>query len=566
MEMAIAVGTTASTGFGSVDLTVVAIYLIGIMVVGILAGYRKNISSEQFFLAGKSLRWPMIGAALFAANISTIHLVGLAGSGYKGGLVWGNYEWMASFCLILMGLVFAPFYFRSRLETLPEYLERRFSPGCRTIMALISILSALLVHIGISLYAGAKVFEEFFNIDPVYSIIIISVITATYTIIGGLRAIVVTDTIQAVVLLAGAGLLTLLGLSALPAHGVGTLEQFKAAIKPGQLDMVQPLRDSAGRLNGLSWFSVVFGYPILGIWYWCSDQTIVQKVLGARSERDAQNGAIFAGYLKVLPVFVMVLPGVLAYVLFRDKIGDDNDATLLIMIEELMPTGLKGLMAAGLLAALMSTIEAALNSVATLTAEDIVKRLRPQMPDRSLVWVGRLTAAVVIVLAMFWSTQVGGKFDSIFVAVAKIPMIFAPAITCVFLWGIFWRRGTWQAAMSTLVFGILMGTVYFLIDLPVRWVVGLFVEDADKMIVTEIWGIPFMQAGWWLFCFCSVMFVAVSLCTPRPALEKLENLCWGSGSGSSGSIRKIAGAGDPRITASALFVLMILLYCLSVWL
>lgn len=561
MEMGVIIGTTANTGFGSFDLTIVAVYLIGIMVVGILAGYRKNISSEQFFLAGKSLRWPMIGAALFTANISTIHLVGLAGSGYKGGLVWGNYEWMASFCLIVMGLVFAPFYFRSRLETLPEYLERRFSPGCRTMMALISILSALLIHIGISLYAGAKVFEEFFNIEPVYSIIIISVITATYTIIGGLKAIVVTDAIQAVILLLGASLLTLLALFALPAHGVETFEQFKAVIRPGQLDMVQPLRDSAGRLNELSWFSVVFGYPILGIWYWCSDQTIVQKVLGARSEHDAQNGAVFAGYLKILPVFVMVLPGVLGYVLFADKIGSDNDSTLLVMVKELLPSGLKGLMAAGLLAALMSTIEASLNSVATLTAEDIIKRLWPQMQDRSLVWLGRLTAGVVIVLAMFWSTKVGGKFDSIFLAVAKTPMIFAPAITCVFLWGIFWRRGTWQAALSTLVLGILMGTVYFLIDLPVRWVVGLFVEDANKTIVTEIWGIPFMQAGWWLFCLCSVVFVAVSLCTPKPAQEKLENLCWDTAF-RAGALRKLSGITDARIMASALFVLIILLYCL----
>jgi len=160
-------------------------------------------------------------------------------------------------------------------------------------------------------------------------------------------------------------------------------------------------------------------------------------------------------------------------------------------------------------------IGAALNSVATLTAEDIVKRVRPQMPDRSLVWVGRLTAAVVILLAMFWSTRVGGKFDSIFIAVAKIPMIFAPAITCVFLWDIFWRRGTWQAAMSTLVFGILMGTAYFVIDLPVKWVVGLFVEDVDTMIVTEIWGIPFMQAGWWLFCLCSVSCSWPSVCVRR---------------------------------------------------
>ena len=535
-----------------IDLIIIVTYLIGIMVIGIWAGYRKKTSSTQFFLAGRSLRWPIIGAALFTANISTIHLVGLAADGYRIGLVVGNFEWMASFCLIILGLVFVPFYFRNKLNTLPEYLEKRYSPASRTVMAFIAILGALLIHIGISLYAGAKVLEHFFGMNMYISIIGIATITAIYTIIGGLKAVVVTDAIQAVLLLLGAAVLTIAAIFALPACGIESLAQFKEAIRPAQTNMLHPIHNAQGQLNEYSWISVLLGYPILGIWYWCTDQTIVQKILGAKTERDGQNGAIFAGFLKILPVFLMVLPGVLGYVLFKDQIGADNNKTLLVLMEELLPVGLRGLMAAGLLAALMSTIEAALNSTATVTAEDIVKRLRPQTKDRTLVLVGRVTACVVILLAMAWSTQ-GGRFKSIFVAINKIPMIFAPAITCVFIWGVFWRRGTKQAALTTLIAGFIAGAIYFIIDMPAFGDVQ-YVTDPVKGL-----GIPFMQVGWWLFCFCSVVYVIVSLLTPKPAPEQLENLCW------EHPLRailsgKFKGITDPRFFAGLLFVIMIILY------
>ena len=207
----------------TIDTIIVIAYLIGIMAVGILAGYRKHTSSDQFFLAGRSLRWPIIGTGLFCANISTIHLVGLASSGYKDGLVIGNFEWMAAFCLILLGIVFAPFYFRSKISTLPEYVEKRYGSGARTFLAGIFIMSALLVHIGISLYAGAIVLEEFFGIPYVVSIIGISVITAIYTILGGLKAVMITDAIQAVLLLTGAAILTFAGIQIAAERGRGVL-------------------------------------------------------------------------------------------------------------------------------------------------------------------------------------------------------------------------------------------------------------------------------------------------------------------------------------------------------
>jgi len=535
----------------TLDLVIIVCYLLGIMGIGIWAGYKKGASSEEFFLAGKSLRWPIIGAALFTANISTIHLVGLAADGYRIGLVVGNFEWMAAFTLIILGLVFAPFYLRNRLRTLPEYLEKRYSPITRTFMAFIAILGALLIHIGISLYAGAKVMEHFFGINMYVSIVVIALIAATYTIIGGLKAVVVTDSIQAVLLLLGAAVLTVVSITHLPDVGIHSLTELKAAVKPEQMNMIHGLKDASGFLNEYSWLTVIFGYFVLGIWYWCTDQTIVQKVLGARSEKDGQKGAIFAGFLKIIPVFLMVFPGIVGYLLFKEQITEPND-TLLVMMKNLLPTGLRGLMAAGLLAALMSTIEAALNSTATVTAEDIVKRLRPRTKDRTLVLVGRITAAVVILLAMVWSTQ-GGRFTSIFVAINKIPMMFAPAITTVFLLGVFWRRGTKEAALATLSGGAVVGGLYFLVDLPVFGEIQ-WVSDPNLGL-----GIPFMMAGLILFIFCMTLYVIVSLLTSRPAEDQLTDLCWGK---PSQAIKrgKITGPTDPRVMASILVVIMIILY------
>lgn len=448
----------------AVDMVIVWVYLIGIMVLGIAVGYRRNASSEQFFLAGKSLRWPMVGAALFTANISTIHLVGLSASGFGEGIVVGNFEWMAAFCLIILGLVFVPFYLRTNISTLPEFLERRYNKTCRMILAVISIWSALLVHIGVSLFAGATVFEYFFGIDATVAIVIIAVITAIYTILGGLKAVVVTDTIQAVVLLIGTVLLTAFGLKAVGAMGIHSWADLQAATKPNQLSMVHSFRDAHGNINSYSWFTVMIGYYVLGIWYWCTDQTIVQKTLGAKDMRNAELGAIFAGVLKILPLFVMVFPGVLAYILFRADIGDPNDA-LVVMVDKLLPPALKGLFAAGLLAAVMSTVEAALNSTATVTADDIVRNLRPNIKDKTLVLIGRITAGVVIVLAMLWSPFCG-RFENIFVVINQVPMMFAPAVTTVFVLGVFWRRGTRQAAVATFAAGVLVGLVYFVADLP----------------------------------------------------------------------------------------------------
>jgi solute:Na+ symporter, SSS family len=527
-----------------IDYIIIVIYLVIVLGAGLFVALkRRRRSTEGFFLADRSLNWVVIGAAMFAANISTIQMVGLAEQGYTDGLVWGNFEWMAVFLLIVLGLVFAPFYFRSRISTLPEFMEKRYSPGSRSMLALISLTTALFVHIGISLYAGAVVFENFFGVDRYVSIGVIAGITLIYTMAGGLQAVVMTEVIQTGILIVGAIVLVVLCVLALPAHNITSWADLRAAVKPHQLSMIHSHPGSA-----LPWWTVILGYPVLGLTYWCADQTIVQKVLGARTLKDAQAGPMFAGVIKILPVFIMVFPGVFASVLFGGQIADPK-STLPELIVRIMPVGLKGLMAAALLAALMSTIAAALNSSGTLVSMDIVKKLRPHTSDAYLIHIGRITILVVMVIAVAWSPLINA-FPSIFVAINDLLAVLSPPISTVLLWGVFWRRGTKEAGTATLIAGFIIGIAAFVID---------FEPIMGRRIISDVWGIHFMMKAWWLFVACSALFVVVSLLTPKPSPESVEGLTLENPLAFL-TRDKISGISDPRIFAAILLGVMAVLY------
>jgi len=538
----------------TIDLVIIVVYIIGILLIGLWSVRKSRMTSDNYFLAGRGLKWLIVGAALFASNISTIHMVGLAASGYNEGLVWGNFEWMAVFTLILLGLIFAPFYFRTKIATLPEFLEKRYGGSSRTFLAFMGLFAALFIHLGMSLYAGAVVFESFFGINVFVSIVIISLITAIYTVIGGLKAVMVTESVQTIILISGAILLTVFGILALPEHGITSLETFKSAVKAGQMNMLHSA-DSIkalspeGANSGLTWYACFLGYPVLGIWYWCTDQTHVQRVLSARTMDDAQKGPLFAGVLKILPVFILILPGVIGYVLFKDIIGTNANQTFPVLITQLLPIGLKGLVAAALLAALMSVVAAALNSSATLVAVDIVKRLRPSTTDKGQVVIGRISAVVIMLIAMLWSTQ-GGKFTSIFEAINKIAAAMAPPITTVFLLGVFSKRGTKQASIVTLCLGFLLGVISFCLD---------FVPISGKMYITDGLGIPFMMQAWWLFCICCVIYYIVSYLTPKPDPAVIAECTWKTPLAVI-TEGKIKGFKDVRILAGILLLVMVILY------
>lgn len=528
---------------GTTDLTVIVVYLIGIVGLGCWIGLRHRNRSQgetgDYFLAGRSLTWVTIGAALFATNISTIHLVSLAQEGYKNGLAWGNLEWMAAFTLIVLSLFFAPFYIRANVATLPDFLEKRYNRACRDWLAVLSMISAIFLHIGFSLYAGAVVLRGLFGIDVLASIIITSLLTALYTALGGLMAVVITESLQTVIMLIGAIVMT-----AIAYWKVGGWAGLSATVEPIQLTVLRP----AGDPSNLPWYAVFLGYPVIGLWYWCAEQTIVQRVLGAKDEHHARLGPLFAGFIKILPVFIFVLPGLLGLALVRQgtlPAVEDSADIYAVLIGNLLPIGLKGLVAAALLAALMSTVSGALNSVATLFCYDLYKRWRPAVSEHHLVRVGQAVTVVGMIAAMCWSPFLG-RYESIFQGINSIISYIAPPITTVFLWGVFWRRASSVAAQWTLWLGSGLGLVVFVLD---------WNKDSTG------WDVPFMMAAFYLFCICSTILVVLSLLFPHRHTEQSLKLVWAH---PLDALREpgLPGLANYKLWAGVLFVVMVGMYVL----
>ena len=523
-----------------IDLVIIIAYLAGIVAIGCWAGLRRrNITEGKgYFLANKALTWPVIGLALFSTNISTIHLVSLAQEGYVNGLAYGNFEWMAAFTLIALALFFAPFYIRSNVATLPDFLEKRYSRPSRDWLAFISIISAIFIHIGFSLYTGAVVLRGLFGINIMVSIITIAILTGLYTIIGGLLAVVLTESIQTIVLIIGAVCITVIAY-----FKIGGWAELVANVEPVMLTVLR----SADDPSGLPWYSVFLGYPVIGLWYWCADQTIVQRVLGAKDENHARVGPLFAGFIKILPVFIFVLPGLLCLGLINKgtlpaELTDSAD-TYAFMITRLLPVGLKGIVAAALLAALMSTVSGALNSIATLFSYDIYSRWRPETPEKKLVIVGRIVTFFAMIAAIVWSPFVS-HFQSIFQGITAIICYIAPPITVVFVCGVFWRRASAAGSIVTLLSGSALGLVVFLLD----W----FKADTG-------WNIPPMMATFYLFVVCMAVMVVTSLIKPHEHTAESEALVWKNPLDAFQG-EAWSGIGNYKVLSALLFCTMLVLY------
>lgn len=544
---------------GTFDITISALYILGIVAIGLWAGLKKRTvaegtSSNDYFLAGKTLRWPMIGLALFATNISCIHLVSLAQSGFDTGLLNGNFEWMASFTLILLALFFVPFYLKSKVATLPDFLEKRYNRACRDWLAIISVVSAIIIHIAFSFLAGGIVLKTLFGVNMYVSVSVIAVLTGIYTIIGGLRAVVITESIQTIVLLTGAVIITVICF-----QKVGGWDSLTATLQQtNSLDKLSMLRGS-GDESGMPWYAVFLGYPVLGIWYWCADQTIVQRVLGAKDENHARVGTLFCGFIKILPVFIFVLPGLMAYVLVQRGMFDvsslqtinaagetvtETKGVYTLMITQLVPTGLVGVLVAALLSGLMSQISGALNSIATLASFDLYKRFNPAATDKKLVSVGKISAAVALVVSILLLPLLN-QYESLFNGINDVIAHIAPPITTVFLLGIFWKKASAKAAQLTLWIGSMLGVVVFAIN--------------KLMPGTVLAGIPFMMMAFYLFVACLLIQVSFSYVYPVAHTTISEGLYWKSPlEPLHGEAWK--GIGNYKFLSVLLLIIMIVLY------
>jgi solute:Na+ symporter, SSS family len=520
----------------AVDWSIIAIYLLAVVGLGVAAGIRRGRNEKggeggHYFLAGNTLTWPIIGLAMFAANISTVHLVSLAEAAYKFGLVFGNFEWMAGFTLVLLSLFFAPLYLRSRVSTLPDFLERRFNGSCRDVLSVVSLFSAIVIHMGVALYTAAWVLRGILGLKPgvtimgidalILFITVLGVLTGLYTMLGGLLAVVWTESVQAILLFAGALSVTLLGYikvggwsqlaHTLATHAHPLAEVAGSNVHWGTGNFLNMAR-TASDPSGLAWYSIVLGYPVLGIWYWCCDQTIVQRVLAAKDERNARLGPLFCAFLKIFPVFVFVLPGVICVALIQQNafggVAPLTSAdTYTFMLIHLLPVGLKGLVAAAMLAAAMQTCSAALNSTATLVAYDLFKRHNPEIADRKLVTIGKITSVAATFLAITCS-PLFGHYTTIFEGINKLISYVSPPITAVFLFGVFSKRASGKAAFITLTGGSSLGGVMFYLD----W----------RRIYTG----DFMLTAFFLFLVCAVLMVAASRAFPEPLKAEARPLVW----------------------------------------
>jgi len=541
---------------GNLDLGIAIFYILLILVVGVLAGSArfkkvKETSAEGYFLAGKTLRWPAIGLALFATNISTVHLVSLAQSGFDTGLLNGNFEWMVAFTLILLALFFVPFYLKSGVATLPDFLERRYDRASRDWLTFISILSAIVIHIAFSMLAGGIVLRTLFGFNMYLSITVICVITGIYTILGGLRAVVVTESIQTIVLLAGAFIISFAAFDKM-----GGWTPMKAVLEQDNaLDRLSMLRGSNDG-SGMPWYAVLFGYPILGIWYWCADQTIVQRVLGAKDENHGRVGALFCGFLKILPVFIFVLPGLFAYTLFRtgqldlSSLGVDHQGQVnskgiyTLMITQLLPSGLIGVLVAALLSGLMSQISGALNSISTMVSYDIFRQRKPAASDGQLIRIGKIAAVIAMGFSLALLPLLD-RYESIFYGINDVIAHIAPPITCVFLLGVFWKGASAIAAKLTLWIGSVLGVAVFLLNklLPDSW----------------IGQTPFMMMAFYLFLICMVLQVLLSYKYPVQHTAQSRDLYWKN---PMDPLRGKAwsGIGSYRILSTLLLAIVVILY------
>ena len=470
---------------------------------------QKQESSEDYFLAGRNLGWFVIGASIFASNIGSEHIVGLAGTAADSGMVMGHYE-LHSWIILLLGWVFVPFYLRSTVFTMPEFLERRYSESSRWILTIITLVSYVLTKISVTVYAGAVVFQTLMGIEFWSGALLIVLITGAYTILGGLRAVIYTDALQALVLIIGSVTITIMGLIK-----IGGWDNLISGVGSSHFNMFLPADHPE-----FPWIGMVFAPPIIGIWYWCTDQYIVQRVLSAQNETQARRGTIFAGYLKLLPIFMFFIPGLIAYAM--SKSGQLNytssDQVFPTLVRELLPSGMRGLVAGGLLAALMSSLSSVFNSCSTLFTIDIYKKLNPNATEKKLVFIGRIATAIIVITGVLWIPLMkvvssGGLYKYL----QSVQAYIAPPIAAVFLLGIFWSRINSKGALAALISGFSAGMIRLGLEINKSNLSGFWFDFAD---------LNFLYFAIFSFLSCITIMIIVSMLTPAPNIERLDGLTY----------------------------------------
>jgi SSS family solute:Na+ symporter len=494
---------------GTLDWIFVIGYLVVIGAVSVWSIRKTKETTSDYFLANRNLGWFVIGASILASNVGSEHIVGLAGSAANSGTVLGHYE-LHSYIVLILGWVFVPFYLRSSVYTMPEFLERRFNPQSRRLLSVIQLFSYIIAKASVTIFAGALVFQQFLGVDFWTGAILLVIVTGVYTVLGGLHAVMYTEAVQAIVLLLGSLVLLMYGLKE-----VGGWNALMSAVPAEKLNMFRPLSDPE-----YPWLAILFASPIVGIWYWCTDQHIVQRCLAAKNEREARRGTIFAAFLKLMPFFIFLIPGLIAFALHQQgklQLSDTN-AAFPEMVKQIMPIGLRGLLAGGLLAALMSSLASVYNACSTLYTIDIYKKQHPKASEKQLVKVGRIATAVIVLLGMAWIPLMKKlENSSLYDYLQSVQSYLAPPIAAVFLFGVFFKRLNAKGAYAAMVAGFIVGMLKLSLQ--------LFRDKLDPGgILYEFATINFLYFCIYLFLFSVAVMVMVSLLTPKPAPEQIKGL------------------------------------------
>jgi len=536
--------TGTAVTFSSLDWTIVALYFVANTAICVWCALMKERDTSDYFLASRGAGWFLIGSSIFASNIGAEHLIGLAGSGADSGMAFAHWE-LHSYLVLVLGWVFAPFYLRANIFTTPEFLERRYTPATRTVLSLIFFVSYILTKASVTIFAGAFAIQTILGYQSVqlpllgevdffwFAAFSLVTITGIFVILGGMKSVLWTEAMHVPVLLTGSIVLLLVGLTQ-----IGGLDALRAA-NPETIHLWRPLSTTPethgfpGFLfdpSSTPWLGVLLTSPIIGLWYWCTDQYIVQRVLTAKNLREARRGTMFAGYLKLAPVFIFLLPGMIAVALYKqgapgfESIGANPQGAFPVLVSNLLPVGLRGLVLAGMLSALMSALASLFNSTATLFTVDFYKRLRPQSSERHLVFVGRLATAIVILLGMAWIPflQDLGK-GQLYTYLQLVQSLLAPSIAAVFMLGIFSRGVTPHSGLIGIATGFVVGMS------------RLVLQATHEMYHIEWPGLvqAFVDINWLyfsflLFAFTCVLIFAVSAVTPKASPEQLAGLTYGS--------------------------------------
>lgn len=478
--------------FGTLDGIVIIGYLVGVLMLGFYYSRRSNKSMEDYFLTGRNLTWLGVGMSLFATNISSEHFVGLAGSGASRGLAVGQFELMAIFILIILGWFLSPIYIKSGVVTMPEFIEKRYDSRSRKIFTIISIVVYLFTKVSVTLFAGGILFYKIFGINIYASAIIIVLMTGIYSVIGGSYAVMKTQIVQAFMMLLGAFLLTIYGLAE-----VGGFSALQEKLPTEYFQMFKPIDDP-----DVPWTGIIFGAPIIAFWYWCADQYIVQRVLSARSIDDARRGSLLAAFLKITPIFVLVLPGMIAYALFPGLQGDE--AFPILIASNILPAGIKGFVLAAVLAAVMSSLASVFNSTASLITNDFYKPKNPTASEEKLVLVGRLSTMVIVVTAIMCVPLVKLISSQLYLYMQNIQATISPPITAVFIFGLFLKKANAKGALWTLIIGELIGLTKLTADFLVRF------EIVNNPSLIALANINFLHFAIFSFIASSFLLVVIS--------------------------------------------------------